>query len=123
MKADTKIERVEKPWGYELIWAKTEKYAAKILHIEKGRRLSYQYHQKKDEAMFVISGKLLVELEREGGEKTLSHLNSGECLHLPVLTRHRLTALETSDIFEVSTPELDDVVRLEDDHGRIGKKI
>jgi len=123
VKADSKIERVEKPWGYELIWAKTEKYAAKILHIEKGRRLSYQYHQKKDEAMFVISGKLLVELEREGGEKTLSHLNSGECLHLPALTRHRLTALETSDIFEVSTPELDDVVRLEDDHGRIGKKI
>jgi mannose-6-phosphate isomerase-like protein (cupin superfamily) len=118
MKATSKIERVEKPWGYELIWAKTEKYAAKILHLEKGKRLSYQYHQKKDEAMFVISGKLLVELEGEGGEKTLSHLKSGECLHLPALTRHRLTAIENSDIFEVSTPELDDVVRLEDDHGR-----
>ncbi|MFH1758439.1 MAG: hypothetical protein ABH969_10380 [Pseudomonadota bacterium] len=69
MKAASKIERVEKPWGYELIWARTDKYAAKILHIDKGKRLSYQYHQRKDEAMFVASGKILVELEGEGGGK------------------------------------------------------
>ena len=118
MKPTLKIERTDKPWGYELLWAKTDKYAAKVLHLDKGKRLSYQYHRKKDEAMFVIAGKLLVELGEEGGKKTLSHLNSGECLHLPALTRHRLTAIEDSDIFEVSTPELDDVVRLEDDHGR-----
>jgi len=119
VKVKPKIERVEKPWGYELIWAKTEKYAAKILHIDKGKRLSYQYHQKKDEAMLLASGRLLVELEGEGGEKMIFHLNSGECLHLPALTRHRITAVEHSNIFEVSTPELDDVVRLEDDHGRV----
>jgi mannose-6-phosphate isomerase len=121
MKSISKIERVEKPWGYELIWAKTEKYAAKILHLDKGKRLSYQYHRQKDEAMFVITGKILVELEGEGEEKTLFTLNTGECLHLPALTRHRLMAVEDSDIFEVSTPELDDVVRLDDDYGRIQK--
>jgi len=121
VKIKPKIDRVEKPWGYELIWARTEKYAAKILHIDKGKRLSYQYHQRKDEAMLVASGKILVELEGEGGEKTISYLNAGECLHLPALTRHRITAVEDSDVFEVSTPELDDVVRLEDDHGRIKK--
>lgn len=69
MKSTSKIERVEKPWGYELIWAKTEKYAAKILHLDKDKRLSYQYHRKKDETMFVISGKILVELEGEEEEK------------------------------------------------------
>ena len=121
MKATSKIERVEKPWGYELIWAKTEKYAAKILHLDKEKRLSYQYHQKKDEAMFVISGKIWVELEGEGEGKTLFYLNTGECLHIPALTRHRIMAVEDSDIFEVSTPELDDVVRLDDDYGRIRK--
>ena len=120
-KTASQIEHMEKPWGYELIWAKTDKYAAKILHIDKGQRLSYQYHQRKDEAMLVASGKILVELEGEGGEKTISYLNAGECLHLPALTRHRITAVEDSDVFEVSTPELDDVVRLEDDHGRVEK--
>jgi mannose-6-phosphate isomerase len=119
MQIKPKIERVDKPWGYELIWARTGKYAAKILHLNKGKRLSYQYHRKKDEAMYVVSGKLLIELGGGRGEKKLSHLEPGECLHLPPLTRHRLTAIEDSDIFEVSTPELDDVVRLEDDHGRI----
>jgi mannose-6-phosphate isomerase-like protein (cupin superfamily) len=119
MKPTSKIERVEKPWGYELIWAKTEKYAAKILHLRKDKRLSYQYHQKKDEAMFVASGKVLVELEGEGGGKTISYLNAGECLHIPAFTRHRIMAVEEADIFEVSTPELDDVVRLQDDYGRL----
>jgi len=119
VKNDLKIERVEKPWGYELIWAKTEKYAAKILHITKGKRLSLQYHQHKDEAMLVASGKIQVEIEKEGEKKKFLTLKAGECLHLPPLTRHRLTAFADADIFEVSTPELDDVIRLEDDHGRI----
>lgn len=121
MKATSKIERVEKPWGYELIWARNEKYAAKILHLDKGKRLSYQYHRQKDEAMFVASGKILVELEGEGEGKIVFYLNTGECLHIPALTRHRVMAVEDSDIFEVSTPELDDVVRLDDDYGRIPK--
>ncbi len=121
VKPASQIERVGKPWGYELIWAKTEKYAAKILHLDKGKRLSYQYHRQKDEAMFVASGKLLVELEGEGEGKTTSYLNAGECVHIPALTRHRIMAVEDSEIFEVSTPELDDVVRLQDDYGRIQK--
>jgi mannose-6-phosphate isomerase len=121
MKGAFKIDRVEKPWGYELIWAKTEKYAAKILHLDRDKRLSYQYHRKKDEAMFVASGKILVELEGEGEGKRSFYLNRGECLHIPALTRHRIMAVEDSDIFEVSTPELGDVVRLDDDYGRIQK--
>ncbi len=118
----SEIERVEKPWGYELIWAKTAKYAAKILHLDKDKRLSYQYHRQKDEALYVASGKILVELEGEGEGKTVTHLNAGESLHIPALTRHRIMAVEDSDLFEVSTPELDDVVRLQDDYGRIRKR-
>lgn len=119
MKENSKIIRVDKPWGYELIWAKTEKYVGKILHLQKGKRLSYQYHLEKDEAILVHSGKLIVELGEENGGKKIFNLNSGESLHIPPFTRHRLTAVEDSDIFEVSTPQLNDVVRLEDDHGRI----
>ncbi len=122
MNPSSKIERVEKPWGYELIWAKTAKYAGKVLHLNKDRRLSYQYHRLKDEALFVASGRILVELEEEGGGKTTSCLNAGECLHIPALTRHRIMAVEDSDLFEVSTPELDDVVRLQDDYGRTQEK-
>ncbi len=118
MKRTSKIERVEKPWGYELIWAKTAKYAGKVLHLDKDKRLSYQYHRQKDEALFVASGKILVELEEEGAGKSTSCLKAGECLHIPALTRHRIMAVEDSDLFEVSTPELDDVVRLQDDYGR-----
>lgn len=112
------IERITKPWGYELIWAKTEKYVGKILHIEKGKRLSFQYHQQKDETIFVTVGRLLVETEESAGKEKNYHLNCGECLHIPALRRHRFVALEECDVFEVSTPELDDVVRLRDDHGR-----
>lgn len=110
-------KKVEKPWGYELIWAHTSRYVGKILHINKGHRLSYQYHNIKDETIRLLSGHLNVETEVNGIRKTLT-LRQGESLHIVPLMRHRMIAIEDCDVLEVSTPELDDVVRLEDDYRR-----
>ncbi len=114
-------KKVEKPWGYELIWAHTERYVGKILHIRKGESLSYQYHRIKDETIYLLHG--LMELEI-GDEKRREkqQLEPEACVHIAPGTRHRMTALEDCDILEVSTPELDDVVRLEDRYGRVGPK-
>lgn len=109
--------RVDKPWGYELHWAKTERYVGKLLHINKGEALSLQYHKQKEESLFVYAGKLLLELGRNGVMERREIL-PGDSVHVPPPTVHRLTAVEDSDVFEVSTPELDDVVRLEDRYGR-----
>lgn len=111
--------RVEKPWGYELIWAKTDRYVGKLIHVTKGHALSLQYHNQKDETIFVFTGKLLYEYQ-ENGEMVKREMQPGDRIHVPPPTVHRMTAIEDSDIFEVSTPELDDVVRLEDRYGREG---
>jgi mannose-6-phosphate isomerase len=116
--ADT--SRVEKPWGYELRWGLTDRYAGKILHVNKGEALSLQYHERKDEFQYVIKGVVDIELGEAEGALTKHRLKAGDTLHITPGTRHRLTALEDTDIFEVSTPELDDVVRLEDRYGRAG---
>jgi len=113
-------ERVEKPWGYELIWAKTDRYVGKLLHIEAGQALSLQYHRVKDETIRLSSGRLRLTVEEPGGERREVELAPGDSFHLPPGTIHRMTALETSEVIEVSTPELDDVVRLEDRYGRSG---
>ena len=105
--------RVEKPWGYELIWAKTDKYVGKILHINKGHQLSLQYHNVKEETIYVQSGKLQFLID---GETLI--LEPGQTHHIKTKSVHRMTALEDTDVFEVSTPELDDVVRIQDDYGR-----
>ncbi len=110
-------QRVEKPWGYELIWAHTERYVGKILHINKGESLSYQYHVVKDETIRLLSGALEMYVEIDGQRSTL-RLAPGECLHIAPGMKHRMTAVETCDVLEASTPELDDVVRLEDRYGR-----
>lgn len=111
--------RVEKPWGYELLWAITDKYAGKILHVNSGHSLSYQYHTVKDETIYVRTGKVLVELEEhDGGRRELVML-PGESLRIRPLTKHRMTAIEDSELYEVSTPEIDDIVRLEDKYGRV----
>lgn len=110
-------EKVDKPWGYELIWAHTERYVGKILHINKGESLSYQYHRVKDETIRLLAGKLEMDLETQGARRRLELL-PGECLHITPGMKHRMTALEDSDVLEVSTPELQDVVRLEDRYGR-----
>jgi mannose-6-phosphate isomerase len=112
--------RVEKPWGYELRWGVTDRYAGKILHVNKGEALSLQYHERKDEFQYVMSGAVDIELGDGDGALTSYRLKAGDTLHITPGTRHRLTALEDTDIFEVSTPEVDDVVRLEDRYGRAG---
>jgi mannose-6-phosphate isomerase len=115
----TELEKVEKPWGYELIWAKTERYAGKILFVRAGESLSLQFHNVKDEAWYVLSGR--AELELGGpGERVLNTeiIRGGSAFHFPPGTVHRLTAVEDTTIVEVSTPQLDDVVRLEDRYGR-----
>ena len=108
---------VDKPWGYELIWAHTERYVGKILHIKKGESLSYQFHNVKDETIRLLAGRLEMDVERDGQRRTI-RLAPGECLHIVPLMKHRMTAIEDCDVLEVSTPELDDVVRLEDRYGR-----
>jgi len=111
------VTRVEKPWGYELHWAKTERYVGKILHVKAGHALSLQYHNIKDETIYLHSGRMLFEIERNG-ELTRQDMQPGDAVHVTPKTVHRMTAIEDCDILEVSTPELDDVVRLEDRYGR-----
>ncbi len=113
--------RVDKPWGYELIWAHTDRYAGKILHIKTGEVLSYQYHRVKDESIHLLRGAMELEVEGEAGRKSLS-FRPGDCFHITPGMKHRMKALEECDVLEVSTPELDDVVRLEDRYGRIDTK-
>ena len=112
--------RVDKPWGHELIWALTDQYCGKILVIETGRRLSLQYHEQKDESILVMSGRLRLHLDDEDGHMTVRELGAGESAHVAVGRRHRYEAIERVELIEVSTPELGDVVRIEDDFGREG---
>ena len=112
--------RVDKPWGNELIWALTDRYCGKVITIEAGRRLSLQYHEEKDEAILVTSGRLRLSLEGDDGEMVVSELGPGEAAHVAVGRRHRYEAIERVELVEVSTPELGDVIRVEDDFGREG---
>jgi mannose-6-phosphate isomerase-like protein (cupin superfamily) len=119
MSANETVNRVEKPWGYELHWAKTDRYVGKLIHVNAGHALSLQYHELKDETMYVQSGRLLLELG-QGPTQTTREMRPGDRVHISPMTIHRITALEDCDVFEVSTPELHDVVRLEDRYGRQG---
>jgi mannose-6-phosphate isomerase len=112
------IQRVEKPWGYELIWAKTKDYVGKVLHINKGHKLSLQYHKIKEETILVQSGKMMLVFENDQGVLEEILLVAGEGHHIPVGRKHRFGGVEDCDVYEVSTPHLDDVVRLEDGYGR-----
>jgi mannose-6-phosphate isomerase-like protein (cupin superfamily) len=118
--AESPPRRVEKPWGHEEIWAQTDRYVGKILVIETGQRLSFQYHEVKDEWIRVLSGRLLLTLEDDRGEIVERELGPGEAAHVAPRRRHRYAAIERAELIEVSTPELADVVRLEDDFGREG---
>lgn len=111
------VKKIDKPWGYELLYACTERYAGKILHIDRGQRLSRQFHRQKEETLFVHTGSMELEIG-QGDSVEIKVLSAGECFHLPPGTIHRMTAIEDTDVLEVSSPELDDVVRLEDDYGR-----
>ena len=97
------MKRVEKPWGYELWWAVTDRYVGKLIHVNKGQALSLQYHNRKDETIYVHAGKILFEMQ-EGEALTSRELLPGQAVHVTPPTVHRMTALEDSDIFEVSTP-------------------
>ena len=113
------IKRVPKPWGYELIFGKTDRYVGKILHVNKGESLSLQYHEMKEETLFVVSGELRLTIEVDGDRREIP-LRQGEAFHIPPRMIHRMFAVADTDVAEVSTPELDDVVRLEDRYGRAG---
>ncbi len=109
--------RVEKPWGYELVWARTERYVGKILHIEPGHVLSLQYHNRKDETIHVLKGEIIFRVG-QGDALTERRMREGESCHIAPLTVHQMEAVRAADLLEASTPELDDVVRLEDRYGR-----
>ena len=112
------IQHVPKPWGYELIFAKTHRYVGKILHINRGESLSLQYHEMKEETLFVVEGEMRLTIEYEGDRREIT-LRKGEAFHIPPRLIHRMEAIVDTDVAEVSTPELQDVVRLEDRYGRV----
>ena len=114
------VRRVDKPWGHELIWAHTDRYVGKILVIEAGQRLSLQRHLVKDESILVSAGLLRLYLEDDEGTVCIEELGPGQHRRVPTGRIHRYEAIERCTLIEVSTPELDDVVRLEDDYGREG---
>lgn len=109
---------VQKPWGHELIWANTDRYCGKILHIRAGEALSLQYHRVKDETIMLLSGRMELVTFVDGEPPVTRELVPRQPFHLPPGMRHRMIAVEDTDVLEVSTPELDDVVRLEDRYGR-----
>jgi mannose-6-phosphate isomerase len=112
--------RVEKPWGWELVWAETDKYAGKLLFVRAGEALSLQLHEVKEESWLVREGRALLELGSAEDELEEREIVAGEAYHLLPGTIHRLTAVEDTLVIEVSTAQLDDVVRLEDLYGREG---
>lgn len=112
------LRKVDKPWGYELLWASTDGYAAKILHIDNGHKLSLQYHERKHETMLLYSGRMLLVLEDDHGVLREIYVSAGEAYHIPAGRQHRMVALEDCEVVEVSTNDLDDVVRIEDAYGR-----
>ncbi len=111
---------VAKPWGHELIWARTDRYVGKLLHIKAGEALSLQYHRVKDETIMVLRGRIQLIYFAGGDEPKVRVLEPEQPFHITPELRHRMIALEDTDVLEVSTPELDDVVRLEDRYGREG---
>jgi mannose-6-phosphate isomerase len=124
-KPDTKagrvdIVRVPKPWGHEIIWARSDRYVGKILHINAGQELSVQYHNKKDETIYLLAGEMAYRVQGSNGELEDVQLKLGESFRNTPGVVHQMVAVTDCDVLEVSTPELDDVVRLSDKYGREG---
>jgi mannose-6-phosphate isomerase-like protein (cupin superfamily) len=113
------VRTVPKPWGSELVFAENDRYAGKILHIEPGQLLSLQYHERKDETFYVLKGEVHLTIE-ENGERRELRLPEGSTYRIRPGVRHRMRAVDACELIEVSSPELDDVVRLEDAYGREG---
>ncbi len=114
------IVKVTKPWGHEIIWAKSDRYVGKILHINAGQELSLQYHNKKDETIYLLSGEMAYRVRGDDDRLEDVQLKLGESFRNTPGTVHQMVALTDCDVLEVSTPELDDVVRLSDKYGREG---
>jgi mannose-6-phosphate isomerase len=112
------VERVEKPWGYEIVFGRTDRYCGKILFVRKGEQLSLQFHREKDEVIFLHEGRIELEVGDPGGQLDAEVVGPGRAFHFTPGTVHRWRALEDSVLVEVSTPELNDVVRLDDRYGR-----
>jgi quercetin dioxygenase-like cupin family protein len=115
-----KVVRVPKPWGHETIWAQSDRYVGKILHINAGQELSVQYHNVKDETIHLLSGEIVYRVRGSGEILDDVQLKVGESFRITPGTVHQMVALTDCDVLEVSTPELDDVVRLSDKYGREG---
>ena len=116
------IKITKKPWGEERLFALTNKYAGKILIIRKGHRLSLQYHIKKVETLYLESGMLRLHIGPGKGKLKEKVITSGTVFHVPSKIVHRMEAIDNCRLIEVSTPELKDVVRIEDDYNRADKK-
>jgi mannose-6-phosphate isomerase-like protein (cupin superfamily) len=113
--------RIEKPWGHELPWAHTGGYVGKILHIRAGHALSYQFHRVKEETVYVLSGRLVLHWSPDDSAARVEQFGPGGVFHVRPGLRHRFEAIDDTELLEVSTPELDDVVRLDDRYGRAGR--
>ena len=111
--------RVEKPWGHELLWASSDRYVGKILHIRGGHLLSLQYHEQKHESIFVLAGRMIFRYRDAQGALAERVMEAGEAQQVPTGLVHQFEAIEDTDVLEASTPHLDDVVRLQDRYGRV----
>jgi len=111
--------RTDKPWGYEILWAHTDRYVGKILHIEPGHLLSLQYHEKKHESIYVLRGRMIFRYQDESGAMREREMIAGEAQQVPTGMVHQFEAIERTDVLEASTDHLDDVVRLKDRYGRV----
>ncbi|MFI5310504.1 MAG: cupin domain-containing protein [Gemmatimonadales bacterium] len=120
MSGKSEVRFVQKPWGHETIWAHTSLYVGKVLHIKAGHALSVQYHQKKDETIHLLRGKMIYRVGVEGRELQDVELREGESFRNEPGTVHQMEAVTDCDVLEASTPHLDDVVRLSDRYGREG---
>ena len=115
------VTHVPKPWGHETIWAHSERYVGKILHINAGHELSVQYHNRKDETVYLLWGEIIYRVQRDGDDILDDvQLNVGESFRITPGTIHQMIAVTDCDVLEVSTPEIDDIVRLSDKYGREG---
>jgi mannose-6-phosphate isomerase-like protein (cupin superfamily) len=112
------VSRIEKPWGYEIIYALTDRYCGKVLFIRKDEQLSLQFHREKDEVIYVHAGRIEMEIGDPGGPLDVEVVGPGHAFHIEPGTVHRWRALEDTTVLEVSTPEIDDIVRLDDRYGR-----
>jgi mannose-6-phosphate isomerase-like protein (cupin superfamily) len=121
MSGRVEVRHVPKPWGHETIWAHTDRYVGKILHITAGQALSVQYHERKDETVYLLQGEMKYWVQLPGEtELQDQRLTAGQSFRITPGTIHYMEAITDCDVLEASTPELDDVVRIKDRYGREG---